>query len=219
MLFFYCADAARLSDIAQEGIQADAADIPLFTNFESEPCSGLLLAVDGYRVKGLRPGTDGRATAQAVPASAIGNLEPYRRPQAVTAAGGLVVRQGTEGPEVLLIYRRDAWDLPKGKLNKNESVEECALREVAEEIGVKALHLGSPLGQTVHGYVDKDRYLVKTTHWFLMSTPETAFHPETREGIVEATYVPWTEAVERVAFPSLKEKLRASKTPAEKLLT
>ena len=56
----------------------------------------------------------------------------------VIAGGGKVYN--TKG-EVLFIYRNDKWDLPKGKLEKNESIENAALREVEEETGVKNLQL------------------------------------------------------------------------------
>src|SRR5687768_2564827 len=48
----------------------------------------------------------------------------------VLAAGGLVQN---EKEELLMIYRKGKWDLPKGKLDKNEKLEDCALREVMEE--------------------------------------------------------------------------------------
>jgi 8-oxo-dGTP pyrophosphatase MutT (NUDIX family) len=51
----------------------------------------------------------------------------------IKAGGGIVVN---EQNEVLLIYRRGKWDLPKGKLDDGETIEECALREVKEETGL-----------------------------------------------------------------------------------
>ncbi|MGC4056991.1 MAG: NUDIX domain-containing protein [Chitinophagaceae bacterium] len=52
------------------------------------------------------------------------------------SAGGVVIN---EKQEILMIYRRGKWDLPKGKLDEGESLEECALREVTEETGLKEL--------------------------------------------------------------------------------
>ena len=64
----------------------------------------------------------------------------------VDAAGGLVVRAGADGPEVLVVHRPryDDWSLPKGKLEPGERVEACALREVEEEAGL-ACELGAPV--------------------------------------------------------------------------
>jgi 8-oxo-dGTP diphosphatase len=57
----------------------------------------------------------------------------------VRAAGGAVVRQGSGGPEVLLVHRPayDDWSLPKGKAHRGESDEDCARREVEEETGLR----------------------------------------------------------------------------------
>ena len=51
----------------------------------------------------------------------------------VEAAGGIVEKDG----KLLMIYRRKMWDIPKGKLDKGETIQECAVREVEEETGVK----------------------------------------------------------------------------------
>ncbi len=61
--------------------------------------------------------------------------------EAVLAAGGVVVRETPGGPEVLVVHRPryDDWSLPKGKLDRGESFEQAALREVAEETGLTCL--------------------------------------------------------------------------------
>ncbi len=135
---------------------------------------------------------------------AVQNLDPYRRPKPVTAAGGLIVRESQE-PELLLIFRRGAWDLPKGKLDPGESVEECAVREVREEVGIEDLTVLGPAGTTLHGYPEGDRYLVKTTYWFFMRTPERAFSPEEREGIEQVRFVPWAEAQAMLGYATLRD--------------
>lgn len=148
-----------------------------------------------------------------VPAEAILNLRPYRPPKPVTAGGGVIVRPGTSEPDVLLIYRRGAWDLPKGKLDKGETVEACALRECREELGIRRLALLSPAGTTLHGYPEGKRYMVKTTHWYFMRTPERSFEPEAREGIEEVAWVPWSEALDRLGYESLRRHLHALTPP------
>jgi 8-oxo-dGTP diphosphatase len=57
----------------------------------------------------------------------------------VRAAGGVVLRDGSGGPEVLLVHRPayDDWSLPKGKAHRGERDEDCALREVEEETGLR----------------------------------------------------------------------------------
>jgi 8-oxo-dGTP pyrophosphatase MutT (NUDIX family) len=130
----------------------------------------------------------------------------------VTAAGGLVVRHDGDEPLLLLIFRRGAWDLPKGKLDGGETVAECALREVREEVGIDDLAITSEAGTTLHGYPEDGRYLVKTTHWYFMRTPERDFTPEEREGIEAVAWVPWAEAQRRLGYRTLRDLL-ASLTP------
>jgi 8-oxo-dGTP diphosphatase len=55
------------------------------------------------------------------------------------AAGGVVVRDGEQGPEVAVVHRPryDDWSLPKGKLAPGESWRDAAVREVREETGMR----------------------------------------------------------------------------------
>ena len=83
----------------------------------------------------------------------------------IKAGGGLV--RNKKG-EFLLIFRRGVWDLPKGKLQKNESFEEGALREVEEECGLSGIKLQRPLMSTYHTYPFKEGTALKKTMWFEM---------------------------------------------------
>lgn len=104
------------------------------------------------------------------------------------AAGGVVFNE--EG-SVLLIFRRGYWDLPKGKVDRGESIEAAALREVREETGLTQLFLGDSLGTTYHVYRDKaDTRVLKPTYWFKMNTPQAILTPETEEDIEQAV---WTD--------------------------
>jgi 8-oxo-dGTP diphosphatase len=89
----------------------------------------------------------------------------------VRAAGGLVVRDG----DVLLVHRPkyDDWTFPKGKAEDGETDEECALREVLEETGLRC-ELGSEVGTTE--YVDS-RGRPKRVRWWLMDPAGGAFTP------------------------------------------
>ncbi|MBV9986191.1 MAG: NUDIX domain-containing protein, partial [Chitinophagaceae bacterium] len=101
----------------------------------------------------------------------------------IVAAGGLVQN---ENGELLMIYRRGKWDLPKGKLDKGESIEACALREVTEETGVRNLQLGALIDIGYHEYFDKylQQEVIKETHWFRMSATGTQhLVPQTEEDI------------------------------------
>ena len=85
----------------------------------------------------------------------------------VRAAGGVVTNKAGK---VLFIYRNDKWDLPKGKLDKGETFEECALREVAEETGVQGLILENFLKTTYHVFKSNGKYKLKEVHWYAMRT-------------------------------------------------
>lgn len=109
----------------------------------------------------------------------------------IIKAGGGLVRNG-EG-ELLLIFRRGKWDLPKGKLDEGETIEACALREVEEETGVKHLALGELISVTWYEYFDKwvGEDVIKETHWFKMDVAGVpALIPQTEEDI---TAIEWTK--------------------------
>jgi 8-oxo-dGTP pyrophosphatase MutT (NUDIX family) len=98
----------------------------------------------------------------------------------VQAAGGLVKN---EKMEVLLIFRRGLWDLPKGKLDPGEKLEECALREVREETGMDHLDLVAPLIVTYHTYHEGSKFILKESHWYQMkANGEQPLTPQTEEG-------------------------------------
>ncbi|MDX1529923.1 MAG: NUDIX domain-containing protein [Rhodothermales bacterium] len=205
-LLFCCLTPDDLEAVRHGGLPVDA--VGFYTT---------LLAAEQHRRKGQRVLVVEQAgiVNGVIPPGAIPNLRPYRSPKPVVAGGGYVVRPGAKpgDPELLLIFRRGAWDLPKGKLDKGESVEACALREVREEVGIGRLALAGPAGFTVHGYPEKKRYMVKTTYWYFMRTPATKFTPEKREGIEKVEWVPWGEAPERLGYATLRAHTRRLHPP------
>jgi 8-oxo-dGTP pyrophosphatase MutT (NUDIX family) len=82
-------------------------------------------------------------------------------------AGGGLVDNGKQA--YLFMFRRDKWDLPKGKLDAGETLEQCAVREVGEETGLSAVQLASPLLITYHTYDENGKHILKETHWYRMS--------------------------------------------------
>lgn len=101
----------------------------------------------------------------------------------IIAAGGLVVN---EQKELLLIFRRNKWDLPKGKLDEGESIETCAIREVMEETGLKNIELTNFIAKTYHEYFDKwiQQEVIKETWWYAMKTKgNNVLIPQTEEDI------------------------------------
>lgn len=107
----------------------------------------------------------------------------------ITAAGGLVFNPENE---LLMIYRRGVWDLPKGKLDEGETIEQCAVREVEEETGLRNIRLGKFIGITNHQYFDtwSNSDVVKTTHWFEMHISDAQqLTPQVEEDITQIKWV------------------------------
>ena len=107
----------------------------------------------------------------------------------IIAAGVIVVNPNKE---ILWIFRRGFWDLPKGKLDPNETIEACALREVMEETGVSNLVLGDLIMTTTHLYHDKylNTEVEKTTYWYKMTTDQLQDGiPQTEEDIEAIAWV------------------------------
>jgi 8-oxo-dGTP pyrophosphatase MutT (NUDIX family) len=105
----------------------------------------------------------------------------------IKAGGGLVKN---EKDELLFIYRRGKWDLPKGKLDKGETIEQCAVREVEEETGLKYVKLISLLTTTYHTYNENGKHFLKESHWFNMQTKSgQALIPQLEEQITKLQWV------------------------------
>lgn len=103
------------------------------------------------------------------------------------AGGGLVYNAKNE---ILFIHRNGRWDIPKGKIEKGEGIEECAIREVEEETGVKGLEITKPLEITYHVFKRKGKFCLKETFWFEMRTTSTdELTPQKNEGIKKARWL------------------------------
>lgn len=104
----------------------------------------------------------------------------------VEAAGGLVRHSSGR---YLFIERRGKWDLPKGHIEKGESAEDCAIREVNEECGITGHTIVKPIEPSYHTYSWEGISYLKKTSWFLMDyNGELISEPQANEGI---TNVDW----------------------------
>lgn len=125
----------------------------------------------------------------------------------IEAAGGMVLNSAGE---LLMMKRRGFWDMPKGKLDEGESIEECAIREVSEETGLKAINIIRKLQTTYHTYTYKGQNALKPSHWFLMSNAgNESLIPQAEEDITEIRWVNKEEArsLADQAYPSIKEMI------------
>jgi 8-oxo-dGTP pyrophosphatase MutT (NUDIX family) len=127
----------------------------------------------------------------------------------VTAAGGVVYRKVSGRQEALLILRNDRWELPKGGQEENESLRECARREIAEETGIENPVIKDFLTKTVHAYERNDQMYRKTTYWFKVEcSGEESLVPQVEEGIEQVCWVPLKEAREKLFYKNLKEAIQ-----------
>lgn len=124
----------------------------------------------------------------------------------IEAAGGLV--NNPDG-KMLFIKRLGKWDLPKGKMEKGESREESAVREIEEETGLKDVELVEFINTTYHIYIERNgEKILKCTHWFEMNfNGEDTSKPQIEEGITE---VAWknTDQIKDEVFPSTFKNIK-----------
>jgi 8-oxo-dGTP pyrophosphatase MutT (NUDIX family) len=112
-------------------------------------------------------------------------------PKQIIAAGGLVTNMHGQ---ILWIFRRGFWDLPKGKLDEGETIQTCAIREVQEETGIHSIRLHELLTFTNHTYFDTylNEEVTKRSYWFHMTIADM------QEGIPQTT-----EDIEKIEWHSL----------------
>jgi 8-oxo-dGTP pyrophosphatase MutT (NUDIX family) len=105
----------------------------------------------------------------------------------IMASGGLVLNKNKE---VLMIFRRGKWDLPKGKLDEGETLEQCAVREVEEETGIKNIELKEKLTETYHVYKEFGKHILKESHWYkMLCNTAQKLVPQTEEDITDIKWV------------------------------
>ena len=122
----------------------------------------------------------------------------------VEAAGGVVEN---ERGEVLMIYRRNCWDLPKGHIDAGEDALTAAKREVEEETGVSGLKFVSELCNTLHAYNVYGEWELKCTYWFAFDAQSAVTTAQTEEDIESAVWCNPAEVDSNLeeSYPTIKE--------------
>ncbi|MCB2208492.1 MAG: NUDIX domain-containing protein [Bacteroidetes bacterium] len=180
-----------------------AEDIP--KNFQKEQVKNkqeLFTFLDSYF--SIQPAYDVVVVGYHVSAM-MDNLTTYFK--FIKAAGGLVKNSDDE---FLFIKRWGTWDLPKGKVEKNESLEMAAIREVEEETNVGGLMVQKRLEDTFHVYRLEETICLKQTAWYFMvadghRTPK----PQMNEGITDVVWLDKEESRKALSesYRSLKETM------------
>jgi len=116
----------------------------------------------------------------------------------IRAAGGVVLRPGGTGTELLVIHRRryDDWTLPKGKLEEDESWREGALREVREETGY-AVEIERFAGATAYEVKGDPKVVV----YFRMHCVRSERAALDASEVATATWLDPAEAMKKLSYP------------------
>jgi 8-oxo-dGTP pyrophosphatase MutT (NUDIX family) len=147
-------------------------------------------------------------------AGTLGGMVRAGRRHDEVSAGGVVVRRGPDGWEVCLIRVGTAWSLPKGNLDRGETPEQAALREISEETGLPRdrLVLRGELPASEYMYRRQGRLVSKIVHHYLVEAPADApLRPDPRE-VDEAEWVPLAEAASRVSYKDLRAALQEAQS-------
>jgi 8-oxo-dGTP pyrophosphatase MutT (NUDIX family) len=128
----------------------------------------------------------------------------------VRAAGGLVVRKAGGRLEVVVVHRpaREDWSFPKGKLEEDETLEECALREVLEETGL-VCRLGRFLGHTE--YRDRKERQKVVAYWLMTVKTDEGF--EVNDEVDELRWVDTAGASSLLSYERDAELLATIEAP------
>lgn len=121
----------------------------------------------------------------------------------IEAAGGFI---HNEYDEYLFIYRREKWDLPKGKLEDGETPEIASVREVQEETGLQSVVRNDFRCSTWHTYELRGEQILKQTYWFNMEASKNQeSKPQLEEQITQLEWLPKSEfqKVLENTFPSI----------------
>lgn len=124
----------------------------------------------------------------------------------------------TQNGKALVLIIRDPyenWGLPKGHLESKETEAQAALREVEEETGLQDLVLGEELPLIDWYFRMGDVLVHKFCRFYLMESQSGDPAPDRSEGITECRWVPFDEALEKVAYDNAREVIRAAKDTLE----
>lgn len=120
------------------------------------------------------------------------------------SCGGVVIFRG----KILLLYknfrnRYEGWVLPKGTIEKGETYQETALREVKEETGVNA-RINEYVGKSEYSFSIPGDVVEKEVHWFLMASDSYYSRPQREEYFYHSGYYKYIEAYHLLKFPNEK---------------
>lgn len=124
------------------------------------------------------------------------------------SAGGVVVRKRKKGWEVLIVRdMNNEWTFPKGKVDRGETREQAAKREIREEVGITQVTKFLKL-PVIHYWYRRNGLISKTVHYFVFtSTGDETPVNQREEGIHEATWVPIRKAIDIIGYTETNKQL------------
>ncbi|HLW47368.1 MAG TPA: NUDIX domain-containing protein [bacterium] len=147
--------------------------------------------------------------------------EPRRKMKRARSAGGVVFRRGADAPSpagdpriLLLQHETGKWMLPKGTIERGETPDRVALREVAEETGLHNVRIVADLGEEHYMFFWKaeDTYYDKTVHYYLMEfLGGEEPHPQREEGFVRCEWVTLPDAVDRIKYKETRQVVQRAR--------
>mgnify|MGYP005810125595 FL=1 len=172
--------------------------------------------------------TNGQAPTDSTATKPRRSRSPRREPDRLrtvheTSAGGLVI-DGLDGPRdsqvAALIGRVDRrgrmlWSLPKGHIELGETAEQTAIREVAEETGIRGSVLAA-LGRIDYWFVTDGRRVHKTVHHYLLRFSGGELSDEDLE-VAEVAWVPVHELPSKLAYADERRLARVAHELIDKL--
>lgn len=135
------------------------------------------------------------------------------------SSGGVVFRRTPDGPQFALIKANGRWGFPKGNIEKDETPELTALREISEETGlpINRLRIVGQLPPVNYAFRWEGVLIFKTVHNYLVElTDQAGFHPQLSE-VEEARWFAPAEARRAISFKNSRETLDAAIAAAEAL--
>src|SRR5579864_212842 len=144
----------------------------------------------------------------------------HRKMKRARSAGGVVFQPagGGEIRVLLLQHETGKWMLPKGTIERGETPDGVALREVAEETGLRNVCIVADLGEEHYMFFWKaeDTYYDKTVHYYLMEFlgGEDA-HPQREEGFVRCDWVMFPEALDRIKYKETRQVVERARVALE----
>jgi len=136
-----------------------------------------------------------------------------------TSAGGVVVRRTPGSVDIAVGEQRDRLTgelttrLPKGIVEADETPEQAAVREVAEETGLEATLVAS-LGSVEYAYREREAQVSKRVHFFLMEA--LSDEPGPRDGELQRVYwCPLDAALERLTYDTERRVVQRARKRLE----